>query len=114
MIYVTYRPGKNEITIKGHANYDENGKDIVCAAASMLFYTLSACLAKAPREWFTEPPDMADYLADPKSKGVSHIRCTPRGDVEISVLIMYQTIVTGFEQLAANYPQYVDLKITEK
>lgn len=114
MINITYRPDSYSITIKGHANFKEKGKDIVCAAASMLFYTLAACLAKAPDGWFAEKPDMADYLSDPEKKGVSHIRCTPKSDFDITVLIMYQTIVTGFEQLAANYPDYVNLKITQK
>ena len=114
MIHITYRPDKYEITIKGHANSDEKGKDIICAAASMLFYTLAACLAKSPEGWFAEAPDMADYLSEPERKGVSHIKCRPKSDFDITVLIMYQTVVTGFEQLAANYPDFVDLKITQK
>lgn len=37
---------KNEITIKGHAGYDEFGKDIVCAAVSSIVTTsVNACLS---------------------------------------------------------------------
>lgn len=38
MIEVTQH--KDGITIKGHANYAEHGKDIVCAAVSVLVQTL--------------------------------------------------------------------------
>lgn len=31
---------KSQITIKGHANYAEHGKDIVCSAVSVLVQTL--------------------------------------------------------------------------
>ncbi len=114
MLYITYRPAKYEITFKGHANSGEKGQDIICAAASMGFYNLAAVLSKCPEKWFWEKPDMADYLSDPKSKGVSHIRCIPSSEYEEYVLFAFQYAVTGFEQLAANYPEYIALKITEK
>lgn len=38
MIVVTEH--KDQITVKGHANYEEIGKDIVCASVSILTQTL--------------------------------------------------------------------------
>ena len=37
-----------EIVIKGHAGYDEAGKDIVCAAVSSILRTVLALLEKTP------------------------------------------------------------------
>lgn len=42
MIKVTYKKESDviaKLTIKGHANYDEYGKDIVCASVSTMFIT---------------------------------------------------------------------------
>ncbi|MBQ3142580.1 MAG: ribosomal-processing cysteine protease Prp [Bacilli bacterium] len=42
MIKVTYKKENDviaKLTIKGHANYDEYGKDIVCASVSTMFIT---------------------------------------------------------------------------
>jgi len=42
MIKINVKKNKNtiyQITIKGHANYDEFGKDIVCAAVSTMAIT---------------------------------------------------------------------------
>ncbi|AEX86055.1 hypothetical protein XO10_08200 [Marinitoga sp. 1135] len=36
MIKVSFNLKKREIEIKGHANFDEYGKDIVCSAVSVL------------------------------------------------------------------------------
>jgi len=35
---------KDEIRIKGHANYSELGKDIVCASVSSVIYTTVNCI----------------------------------------------------------------------
>ncbi|SHE39529.1 hypothetical protein SAMN02745164_00370 [Marinitoga hydrogenitolerans DSM 16785] len=36
MIQVTFNFKKNIVTIKGHADFDQYGKDIVCSAVSVL------------------------------------------------------------------------------
>ena len=42
MIFINYKnsPKEFEITLKGHADFAEKGKDIVCAAVSVLFSEL--------------------------------------------------------------------------
>ncbi|MGL4284567.1 ribosomal-processing cysteine protease Prp [Eubacterium aggregans] len=37
---MTHNVRTNEITVSGHARYDEHGKDIVCVAVSVLVNTL--------------------------------------------------------------------------
>ena len=41
MITIRYYKDEKKITVDGHALYGESGKDIVCAAVSILTYTLS-------------------------------------------------------------------------
>ena len=112
MITVTYRQEKLGITIKGHAKYDEKGKDIVCAGVSTLFYTLCNSLLKAPRTWFKKEPEMADSLTS--DTGVSHIKCTPAEGYEAYVILMYETVLTGLDLLATTYPDNVTLKVMRK
>ena len=109
MIEVVYRPDKKDVRVKGHAEYDEKGRDIVCAAVSMSFYTLANALIKAPKEWFKKEPDLADSLAS--KTGVSHIKCTPAKGYEEYVTLMYETVLTGIELLATSYPDNVRLRI---
>ena len=42
MILVTYYRSYNRLTVEGHAHSGEPGKDLVCASASILAYTLAA------------------------------------------------------------------------
>ena len=37
---ITVTKEKNCVTVKGHAGYDEYGRDIVCSAVSVLTYNL--------------------------------------------------------------------------
>ena len=40
MINITFNNAKRTLTVEGHANYAESGKDIVCSAISVLTDTL--------------------------------------------------------------------------
>lgn len=111
MIQITYRPDKKEVKIKGHANYDEKGKDIICAGVSVLFFTLCNALLKAPDAWFKKKPEMADSLAS--ATGVSYVKCTPAKGYEDYVTMAYETVLTGVELMASTYPEYVSLKVTQ-
>lgn len=41
--------GERVLLVRGHAGYDENGRDIVCAAVSALVYTLVGTLEDGGR-----------------------------------------------------------------
>ena len=111
MINITYRPDKKEVKIKGHANYDEKGKDIICAGVSVLFFTLANALLKAPDKWFKKQPEMADSKAS--ETGVSYIKCTPAKGYEVYVTLAYETVLTGMELMATTYPDYITFKVTQ-
>lgn len=58
MIYVKIQTDKAAKTIelyaKGHAGYAPKGEDIVCAAVSIICYSLEAYVLSQPRELFSE------------------------------------------------------------
>ena len=52
MLTITFSAGKQgqRMTLSGHAGAAPRGKDLVCAAASMLAYTLAQTLLQLHRE----------------------------------------------------------------
>ena len=79
---------------KGHANYAEQGKDIVCASISMLAYTMAVSL-------------------DGNSA-----RLLP-GDTEIAYQdtiknrMIIDAMQKGFSLLAESYPDYVKVRVID-
>ena len=54
MIKVLVKKEKNnikKITMNGHANYDDYGKDIVCAAASSIAITTINAILEINKDW---------------------------------------------------------------
>ena len=106
MIEITFTDNEKKeyvLEIKGHANYAEEGKDIVCAAISTLFYTLSNALEDNKNMLLTFNAQM--------EKGEGTLVCTPKEEYEGNVQLMMITILTGFNMMASNYPHHVKLVI---
>lgn len=87
------------LDVFGHANY-KKGDDIVCSAVSILCYTLDKSLKK-----------YADY-ADIQSKSfnghyIIYADVLPERHNEIKNA--FDTIMCGFELLADNYPENVNI-----
>lgn len=103
MIEVSYetkivREGRQfKISIQGHAIYAEPGKDIVCAGVSALTYALVSRLEKIAPD-----SDMVVKEGD--------VRIKTLGRIYTDILMIestYDTVVSGLEQLAHAYPNYV-------
>ena len=104
MITVTYSPEKRQIRMKGHAGYAEDGKDIICSAASTLFFTLCQSLISI-EECLAKAPEME------KTKGIAVVSCVPKADCEETIDTIFWTVLNGFHMLANQYPDYLNLKI---
>ena len=96
--------GSITLKLSGHAGQAEHGKDIVCAASSILAYTVAqalqfqyedGCLKKKPHLKL-EPGDTI-IVAKP----------TPERYEE--ALHTFFVAQVGYSLLARNYPQYVEL-----
>ena len=106
MITVTYRPDKRLLTIKGHAGAGDKGHDIVCAAASMVFYNLCQMLLEYNQDVvFARPPQMQD------KPGNAYVEVTPATAYEAWIDHDIRYALTGFRLLEAQHPEYLNLKV---
>lgn len=88
---------KPDIIIRGHAGFAESGKDIVCAAVSMLVQNLVYSLSKLTTAEFD-----TSY-----SKGYTAI-CFLR-DLPKDAQLLVDSFFCGIDLLAANYPDNVKI-----
>ena len=86
-----------EITLKGHADYAEKGKDIVCAGVSTLLYTFAETVEPFSPGWYSET----------LKEGSSNIHFCYTGIEPIRYII--KTIETGLTMLQNEYPEYIKI-----
>lgn len=105
MIQVTYYRSYNRLTVEGHAHSGEPGKDLVCASASILAYTLAANVGNLAYLGHVRIESMV------LSPGKAEIAIKPRSGVSAIVGRIFESICVGFELLAKDYPQYIRYEI---
>jgi|YNPMSStandDraft_1061717.scaffolds.fasta_scaffold01894_9 hypothetical protein len=89
-----------KIIVRGHAGYDEIGKDIVCAAVSAIAYTCAGAL-KTLLDLNEEPCIIKDgymecFLPDGLSEKQNEIAA-----------YVFETVLVGFKQIAHSYDRYI-------
>lgn len=93
------------LKLKGHAGQAQVGKDIVCASATMLAYTVAQMVK------YMETDDKVTRGSTIRlKKGNIEVTCrcnTDEGYAE--ALHTYFVAQVGYSLLAHNYPQYVSL-----
>lgn len=88
MISVIYSPAEGSLRLSGHAMQASRGRDIVCAAASILAYTLEA--------------------------GGADSRETPEGALLITGQRPAVSLIAGgYKLLAENYPQNIRFEVKQ-
>ena len=90
--------------MQGHAGTAEKGKDLVCAAATMLVYTLAQAVQ------FLYEQDR--LLEKPKFQivdGYAHITARPRKCAMAEAMMTFWVAQAGAFVLERNYPQAVSL-----
>ena len=107
MITVTFKEKGNKLSLRveGHAGYAEHGKDIVCASASILAYTVTQFVMESEHSGDLESP--AEIRLE---SGDTLISCEPCEDTYYAVQNVYLFAKMGYAILANNYPQYVRLE----
>ncbi len=100
-----YTEGENiGMELSGHAGQAKKGKDIICASASMLAYTV----AQTIRFMFEEDK----LLGEPQitlEDGHALIEARPKEEHYAEALHSFFVGQVGFHLLAHNYPQYAEL-----
>lgn len=91
-------------TIKGHAQWDEPGKDIVCSAVSAVAYTgIGALLNMAGGcEYIADEGDMKCFLRD----DISEVH-------KEAAQIILKSVYIGFMQIKKSYGKYVMVREEE-
>lgn len=91
------------LIVKGHANFDEKGKDIVCASVTILTYTI-AKIANDMLEWGKLTGNSIIKLND----GEAFINCHCVGEANYKELIdAFRVVLMGYHLIAEEYPQNV-------
>lgn len=103
MIKVTFCPKRFYIKVKGHSKTAPSGQDIVCAAATMLVYTLGESVIEN-QGLLNKRPDV-----DIK-KGEARISCSPKPDGRRDIETVFNTVLCGFRLLAESYPKAVKIE----
>jgi uncharacterized protein YsxB (DUF464 family) len=108
MLKVTFTESGRKLSLRleGHAGYAEHGKDIVCASASILAYTLVQIVTETEHEgWLASPPVIK------MDSGDTVISCEAKTyDDLVLMKSMFTFAIRGYALLAQHYPQYVRLE----
>ena len=97
--------GKLKLEMNGHANAAEKGRDIVCAAESMLTQALLQTLLEMNEEkklWLEWTGSAA--------AGYLKMEAAPLDDYKAEVRACFRICVTGLRMLAEKYPEYIELE----
>lgn len=108
MVKVIFNEDKESKTIRlnvtGHAGQAESGKDIICASASILLYTVAQYAMFAYEKHHLKKKPMV-ALDD----GNAEVIITPKTEYYGEALHTFFVAQIGYTLLARNYPQFVEL-----
>ena len=98
MIDITISP--DIITVKGHAQYAEKGKDIICSAVSALVVTFIQSL-----ENLTMDKTEVTHMEDGNIVIIEHKELSQRA------VLLRSSFLIGVCGIAENYPDYVNVTV---
>lgn len=93
------------VEMEGHAGQNVKGKDIVCASASILAYTLAQMVINMHHQGKLKEAPTVEI-----SSGKARISCKPKRKYRVEAEQTYLVIQTGYELLSHNHPQYVVIR----
>ena len=111
MIKVSYTQEGNKLSLRleGHADYAEEGKDIVCASASILAYTVAQLILEMDvYRMLSEPP----VVIMDSGNAVIEAVCDDDEMLSEALKVMHFA-KTGFSLLQASYPEclkFIEIK----
>ena len=85
------------LTADGHAEWDESGRDLVCAAASVLLQTL----------WLGCTEVLHLDVSGGWSSGIFAIRWSPQEALRPDLDVLVQTVILALQRLAHQYPENI-------
>lgn len=103
-IQFTQNNGEIRLSVNGHAGYAEHGKDIVCASASILTYTLITIVQRAFIDGKLECEPCIEA-----NDGQAYISAKPKNGWYKNVRRAFFFAIDGYKLLAEMYPDYVGI-----
>ena len=92
------------LKVTGHAFFAEKGQDIVCAAESILAFTLAETMGKMYEMGLLAENEYRDIDGDMR------LQVSPRPGIgEMMARVSYDTVMNGYRLLAGNYPEHLTL-----
>lgn len=97
------------LSVKGHAGQAPVGQDIICASASILTYTAAQYAnGNECKKHLVQSPDIRI------ESGNGYIDLKAANDLAFNEICKaFSVCIIGYELLAENYPQYVELIIVD-
>ena len=105
MIEIIYRRKEHSLTVQGHAGSDTYGKDLVCAGVSALVLAWQENLNQLQENGCLQ------YCWQTVKPGLAQFSCTPKKSFQRVVLLMEDTLFSGFVALAKKYRKYIKFKV---
>ena len=99
---ITVEQHANKLVIKGHAGSADYGKDLVCASASILFYTLIANLHEVELEGDCK-------VVVKESSGDCEVAVCACNEATDKVMDIFHYAMNGYRLLAENYPKNLQI-----
>lgn len=90
-----------QVTVEGHAEFAENGKDIVCAAVSGILCTAVLGLQKVAK------------LPGQYETGAARALIAPADTDDVKGQAILETMILGFEEIVRQYAEFVSIEIQE-
>ena len=97
--------GSVHLTLYGHANTGEKGRDLLCCAVTTLAYTAAQAMS-----YFFELGWLARRPRLLVEEGAAEIIATPLRRYRGEVLQSFWTIQCGLQILCKNYPENIELE----
>lgn len=109
MLKVEFKKYEDTISLMldGHAYHDSKGHDIVCAAGSILAYTVAQIVRSE-----TADRNMKDEPVLELGNGYTYISCRPKTEKYDEILHAFYVAEVGYRLLNHKYPQCVDVDVS--
>lgn len=105
MIRIYYARNRRVVTVQGHAETGEAGRDLLCAGVTALTRTLAANAARLEELGVVSG---AEIVLKP---GDARIHCPAVGKYEAVTTMIYDAVCIGFDLLAQKYPEHISYQV---
>ena len=105
MIQVVYHRKYHRVSVSGHANSGEFGRDLVCAACTAIAVTLGENVAAMKQSGHVRTGTVS------YEHGAALVCCAPASRYNNIVTVIFDAICMGFDRLSKEYPDYITYEV---